>query len=305
MRRTGLMRVAHAGVGILACISTVSCHSGPSLAAMLADVQNMEVDSNPGRREALTAMLEERGIPFELESFQIEPNRFVPRTTGTNIVVTIGEGSSDIVIGAHYDAIWLGGGTLSRGAVDNAASAVILTRLAETLQDETLRHRVRIAFFDMEEIGLRGSRSYIESHDADEIEAAINLDVNGFGDTLFFGPDSVESNAPLFDLMAASCEDYTFACRRFAAYPDSDHLSFQRAGIPNISFSVLPSDETDELWTFLNGTPEQRAALGRVPAVLALIHTSEDTSEHIDPTGMAITYRAVLDLVRKLDRVEP
>ena len=38
-----------------------------------------------------------------------------------------------IVVGAHYDAARLADGTLSKGAVDNAASAVILVRLAETL----------------------------------------------------------------------------------------------------------------------------------------------------------------------------
>jgi len=31
-----------------------------------------------------------------------------------------------IVVGAHYDAVRLSDGTLSRGAVDNAASSVIL-----------------------------------------------------------------------------------------------------------------------------------------------------------------------------------
>jgi Zn-dependent M28 family amino/carboxypeptidase len=305
MPRTGFMRVVLSGLGILASIFVVSCEDAPSLESMLADVKKMEVDSNPGRREALMMMLDERGIRFELESFEVEETRRAPTTTGVNIVVTIGEGPSDIVIGAHFDAIRLRDGTLSRGAVDNAASAVILTRVAETLQSESLSHRIRIVFFDLEEIGLRGSQSYVEIHETDRIDAAINLDVNGYGDMLFFGPTSEERNTGLFELIAESCEDRAIGCRRFARYPNSDHLSFQRAGIPNVSFSILPADQAEELWIAENGTPEQRAALEGVPAVLALIHTPEDTSEHIDPAGMAITYRAVLDLVRKLDRLEP
>lgn len=304
MLRTGFGRVVLSGAAILSCIVTVSAQDTPSLEGMLADVQKMEVDSNPGRRDVLMAILEERGIPFELESFEVEETQRSPGTTGANIVVTIGEGPTDIVIGAHFDAIRLRDGTLSRGAVDNAASSIILTRLAETLQSESLSHRIRIVFFDLEELGLRGSQSFVQTHAGDQIDAAINMDVNGYGDTLFFGPTSVERNAALFELMAESCEEQAISCREFSRYPRSDFVSFQRAGIPNISFSILPADQVEELWIAQNGTPDQRVALEGVPAVLTLIHTAEDNSEHIDPAGMAITYRAVLDLVRKLDRLD-
>ena len=313
MLRAGFGRVVLSGVVILACTFTVSAQDGPSLEGMLADVQledmladveKMEVDSNPGRRDALIVMLEDRGIPFVLENFEVAATRRAPATTGANIVVTIGEGPSDIVIGAHFDAVRLRDGTLGRGAVDNAASSIILTRLAATLQSESLDHRIRIVFFDLEELGLLGSQSFVQTHAADPIDVAINMDVNGYGDTLFFGPASVDRNAVLFELMAESCEELEILCLEFGRYPRSDFLSFQRAGIPNISFSVLPADQAEELWIAENGTPDQIAALDGVPAVMALIHTAEDSSEHIDPAGMAITYRAVLDLVRKLDRLD-
>ena len=158
------------------------------LSTMLDDVRRVEVDSNVGRREALEAILSESGVAYELEPFTIEPRRNYPRTEGANLVITLGEGESDIVVGAHYDAVWLRDGTLSRGAVDNAASSVVLARLAETLKDDPLQHRIRIVLFDMEEIGLVGSAKYIEEHESDTIAAAVNFDVNGYGDTLMFGP---------------------------------------------------------------------------------------------------------------------
>src|SRR5687768_18082719 len=49
----------------------------------------MERDSNEGRFDALTGMLKERGLAFQVEPFTIEPHKREPRTQGRNIVVTI------------------------------------------------------------------------------------------------------------------------------------------------------------------------------------------------------------------------
>ena len=75
--------------------------------------------------------------------------------------MTIGTGTESIVVGAHYDAVRLPDGTLSRGAVDNAASSVILVRLAEALRTVDLPRQVKLIWFDMEELGLIGSRRYL------------------------------------------------------------------------------------------------------------------------------------------------
>ena len=205
------------------------------LSTMLDDVRRVEVDSNVGRREALEAILSESGVAYELEPFTIEPRRNYPRTEGANLVITLGEGESDIVVGAHYDAVWLRDGTLSRGAVDNAASSVVLARLAETLKDDPLQHRIRIVLFDMEEIGLVGSAKYIEEHESDTIAAAVNFDVNGYGDTLMFGPAAGGGNADVYQLFKETCVEEQLDCQEFDQYPPSDNLSFQAAGIPNIS----------------------------------------------------------------------
>ena len=199
----------------------------PALEPMLRDVERMEVGTNAERREVLMEMLSERGIEFELEAFNIEPRVNYPRRVGANIVVTLGDGPADIVIGAHFDAVWLMGGTLGRGAVDNAASAIVLTRLASTLGAETLRHRIRIVFFDMEEIGLVGSRNYVSRHGSEEIAAAINLDVNGYGDTLIFGPTAAEGNTALPESMREVCREHDFQCMEYPRFPNSDYLSFQ------------------------------------------------------------------------------
>ena len=271
------------------------------LSTMLDDVRKVEVDSNVGRREALEAILSESGVAYELEPFTIEPRENYPRTEGANLVITLGEGESDIIVGAHYDAVWLRDGTLSRGAVDNAASSVVLARLAETLKDDPIQHRIRIVLFDMEEIGLVGSAKYIEDHESDTIAAAVNLDVNGYGDTLMFGPAAGGGNADVYQLFKETCVEEQLDCQEFDQYPPSDNLSFQAAGIPNISIGVLPAAEAHQMWLFMNSDTEGIFPDGFTPNVLATIHTPNDTSDSVESAAMELSYRAALGLVRKLD----
>ena len=120
-------------------------------------------------------MLRERNIAFAVEPFTIDkPVGREPRIEARNIVVTLGEAATTIVIGSHYDAARLSDGSLSRGAVDNAASSVILVRLAEMLRTERLPLRVRVVWFDTEELGLIGSQRYVERHAADRTVAMLN-----------------------------------------------------------------------------------------------------------------------------------
>lgn len=305
MHRTGIpastLRLTVAALGLLGQPPAMA-QDAAFLEAMRDDVVRLELDSNEARGEALQGMLRRLGIAFTLETFEIPPQPNMPQSVGTNIVVTLGDGQRDIVVGGHYDAVRLDDGRLSRGAVDNAASAVILTRLAAALATETLGHRVRIVFFDMEEIGLVGSRRYIEGHARDDIAAMINLDVNGYGDTVFYGPVARQENGPLPRAMESGCRTARLACVAFARTPASDHLSFQSAGIPMLMIALLPAAEIEELDAMFNGSPEERQALGRMPAILRLIHSAEDTSARIDPPGMALSLAATLELVRALDR---
>ena len=294
------MRLTLAVLGMLG-LGAAPAQDAEFLQSMRDDVVSLELDSNVARGEALQGILARLGIEFTLETLGITPRPNVPQSVGTNIVVTLGDGARDIVVGGHYDAVMLGDGRLSRGAVDNAASAVILTRLAAALAEETLDHRVRIVFFDMEEIGLVGSRSYVEAHAGDDIAAMINLDVNGYGDTVFYGPVANQQGGDLPRAMESGCRVAMLRCMAFPQVPASDHLSFRRP-IPVLSISLLPAAEVEELATLFSASPEEQRAIGRTPAILRLIHTAEDTSAHIDPAGMALTLRATLELVRTLAR---
>ena len=126
--------------------------TAPQATALVEDARRLTAAAtNEARLDALTALLRSRGLAFTVEPFTIaKPVGREPRPEGRNVVLTIGEGPQDLVIGAHYDAVRLPDGSLSRGADDDAASSVMLIGLAETLRAEPLPIRIRVVWFDME-----------------------------------------------------------------------------------------------------------------------------------------------------------
>ena len=265
------------------------------------DLARFEQPSNEARFDALSGMLKARGIPFEVEPFTIEPRKTELRTEGRNVVITIRGREPEIVIGAHYDAVRMQDGTLSKGAVDNAASVLILVRLAETWQKTRPANQVRIVFFDMEELGLLGSARYAQDHRDRKTRAMVNLDVNAFGDTLIFGPRST-ANDVVFQAMRATCVEVVRACVEFPTMPPSDDLSFQKAGIPTLSIAAMPELQAHQVLLLVNGGKESGFPEGFRPEVLRTIHTAADTPSLAEPRAMAQAYRAVLSLIGRLDR---
>jgi hypothetical protein len=263
--------------------------------ALTADAVRLDRPSNAERLEALTGLLRERSIEFEIQPFENER-----KEKGQNVIVTIGSGAQDIVIGAHFDAVRLKDGSLSHGMVDNAAGAVVLTRVAEALRGRRLKHRIRMVFFDMEELGLLGSAHYVKSLDS-KVAAAVNVDIAGYGDTLIFGPGKGEGNAEVYGAMWRTCAEQRLACMEFPNFPQGDDRSFQAAKIPNLSLAIVPGLEAHQLWLMLNGGKESGLAEGFLPPTLKTIHTSGDTAEKLDAAAMTRISDAVVNLVMELD----
>jgi hypothetical protein len=274
--------------------------AAPLFANAVADVARMERDSNEARFDALTAMLKERGITFEVEPFTIEPNKREPRTQGRNIVVTIAGRTPEIVVGAHYDAARLADGTLSKGAVDNAASAMILVRLADALSKARPKTQIRIVFFDMEELGLFGSAQFVRSHGDRPVRVMVNLDVNASGDTTIYGPRHA-ANEPVMRSLRLVCATIASACVEFPRMPPSDDISFQKGGIPAVSIATMPQLHAHQLWMQVNGGRNAGLAPGFVAEILRSIHTPADTSGLVAPEAMTQAYRVVLGLIRALE----
>ncbi len=281
---------------------TAILQNAPAPPGLLEDVRNVSsATTNEARFDAIASLLKGRGLAFTIEPFTIDkPRGREPRTEGRNIVVTLGQGRGDIVIGAHYDAVRLPDGTLSRGAVDNAASSVLLVRLAESLRAEKLPVRIRIAWFDMEELGLLGSAQYVKEHAADRILSMLNFDVNGYGDTVLYGPSQRTENAALRRTLVETCAAEDIACVAFAQMPPGDDRSFVAAGIPTVSLAILPGVEAHQLWLMMNAGANAGLAPGTTPAVLRTLHTPDDTVEKINADSLSRMLRFALSLVRRV-----
>jgi hypothetical protein len=273
------------------------------LGDLVADVRTLEQSSNAARLEAIQKLLGARGLAFTPHAFPNSQRTRDPRDEGRNLVVDLpGSGGRDIIVGAHFDAAPLGGGQHSRGMVDNGAGVVVLTRVAESLRRQRLRHRIRIVFFDMEENGLTGSKAFAGTLDRSRVTAMVNVDIAGYGDTILAGPATAVGSEPLHLALGRVCAARGYSCVKFSAFPTGDDRSFTAAGIPSISMGILPALEAHQIWLLLNGGKESGLAGGFAPPILRTIHTSEDTADKLSPAAMTLLYNAVLGLVLEIDR---
>lgn len=277
--------------------------SQPSGADIKATAVRLLQPSNAARLEQLQLILRERSLAFETQTVPHPSPRHDNRTEGQNIVVSVGAARSGptIVVGAHFDAATLEDGRLSGGMVDNASSVAVLVHLAAALEFAPPRHAVHFVFFDMEEEGLVGSRHFTQSASRGGVTAMINVDTLQGGDALIYGPAAGVEHERLNREMRAVCVTADFGCVEFAAFPPSDDVSFRKAGVPNISLAVLPRTEAHQLWLMLSGGAQPGLEPGFVPGVLRTIHTPADQPDKLDPETLAIAYRALADLLRRLD----
>jgi hypothetical protein len=274
-----------------------------TLPDLISDARSLEQPSNAARVDAVQALLRKRGVAFSLQPVPNSARQRDPREQGQNVIVDLpGQAGPEIIVGAHLDAVPLGGGGHSRGVVDNGAGVVVLSRAAETLRSQRLRHRVRIVFFDLEENGLQGSRHFAASVDRASVRAMINVDIAGYGDTILSGA-SGPATAPLRAALARVCTARELACVAYPFLPTSDDRSFQAAGIPAISLAVLPALEAHQVYLLLHGGKESGLTQGFAPPILRTIHTAEDTADKLTPAGMTLIYNAVVGLVLELDRM--
>ncbi len=91
----------------------------------------------------IRTFLDKQEIPFELQGYDHEGNRF------NNIVVTLEGGprrKETIIIGAHYDTAF---GT--PGADDNASAVAVLLELCRALKEYRPERTLRLIFFVLEE----------------------------------------------------------------------------------------------------------------------------------------------------------
>jgi Zn-dependent M28 family amino/carboxypeptidase len=144
-----------------------------------------------------------------------------------------------IVVGAHYDHLgWPSrGGRLRLGADDNASGTAAVLELARRLARNPAPATVLLAHFDAEELGLLGSRAFVDTSPVplDSIALMVNLDMVGrlAGDRLIAEVASADHLRPLVDSLA-SVGGFALRFSRLIA-GRSDHSSFSSENIPSLA----------------------------------------------------------------------
>jgi Zn-dependent M28 family amino/carboxypeptidase len=152
------------------------------------------------------------------------------RTTNVIAQTPGGDSENTVMVGAHLDSVPEGPGINDNGS----GSATVLEMALQLARlDAEPRNKVRFAFWGAEEVGLVGSRHYVEGLEDEEVEdisAYLNLDMTGspnFITSVYEGPDEVE------DVLGSYFEARDVEVETNSALDGrSDHGPFQDEGIP-------------------------------------------------------------------------
>lgn len=240
----GIFQGALAGESEFPVIS-ISDVDGEAITELLADS-----DSEAQAKASITLTLEER------------PSQNV-------IAEKQGAGEFVVVLGGHYDSI-----PGVSGANDNASGTAVLLTIAQMLADIDLPFTLRIIPFGSEELGLLGSRFYVDSLTEQELantKAMLNFDALGTGSgvSIFGAPD-------LTEMMAGAGKEIgiDIAVTRGLSGGTSDYASFENVGVPHLMFfGDDPTRIHSELDTLEFVQPEMLG--GAVASTLALLQSPE------------------------------
>lgn len=252
-----------------------------------------EATGDEGRREALVVALRARGLNVEDRPF-VDPQA----RRGVNLEVTVpGAATRALLVGAHYDRV-----ANSRGVVDNAVSCAVLVELLAALSTRPLRQvNVVGVFFDLEEVGLQGSRAWFDDRrrTAGRLpDYAVNVDIFGYGDTFY--ATASEPAGPLATALSASVVTSGVGVRMVppAQYPPSDHGTMIQAGVETVGVALIDGAEVDRVLALLTPGATKPPA---PPRILTIIHTPADTEAAVDMSDVTRGRLALEAYIRSFD----
>ena len=230
---------------------------------LLQNLKSLSSDAFEGRRTGTNGAIKSRKyIVNQFHSFGVLPLgktfeqffSFVNQRKeykGVNILGLI-KGTENpkkyIVISAHYDHEGIKKGQIYNGADDNASGLCALFSFAEYFKTNPPRHSVILAAFDAEELGLQGSKYYVNNSiiPLRSIHLNLNMDMIGRSDanelyivgsrynkSLDHAISNLKTVKNIKLLVGHDGED-----RKENWTYSSDHASFYKTDIPFLYFGV-------------------------------------------------------------------
>ena len=185
-----------------------------------------------------------------------------------------------VVVGAHFDHLASVGKRNFPGADDNASGVAVLLEVAAQLVKQQAPRTVEIVFFDGEEAGRLGSRSYVSQQVPSAVLAMVNLDTVGrTGDRPLLVLDG--DSAPQWVHIVRGVGFSTGVQATLAPQGGgaSDQQSFLDVGIPAIQLFSGPNAD---------------------------YHQATDTADKVEPTSLVAAAVMTREIVGYLcERAEP
>lgn len=145
-----------------------------------------------------------------------------------NVVATDGDVEGcRVLLGGHYDSVLAG-----PGANDNASGTSVALELARHYR----RPGLCFVAFGAEEIGLFGSRAFVNDHQLNELDRVLNIDMAGKIDRALIVGDAFLAQE-IMDALAEAGGGFPIRPGDFGPFASSDHASFERAGIPAVTIN--------------------------------------------------------------------
>ncbi len=188
--------------------------------------------------------------------FYIKENSYRSQLVADNVLGLIESRSNPeeyILLSAHLDHLGVWQGELYPGANDNASGVAAILEIARilSLQKASLPYSVIVAFWSGEEMGLLGSRYFVNNPPVDlsKIKLVINLDSIGVGkDKEFILWCEQEAEAIERLIEKWTHEDGIIITKENSGGHSSDHKPLGQKGIPAVT--LLAKD-----WLVDNHTP--------------------------------------------------
>ena len=244
-------------------IGVVIYNQGPELfrGNLSRDVAMPVVGISRYDGEEILRLLEASEVTVTLEVVMNE-------RSSQNVVATLNADKDFVVVlGAHYDTV-----PQSPGANDNGSGIAVVMAVAQELADKDLPFELRVIAFGSEELGLLGSRHYVDTllqNEPGKIVVMLNFDALGAGFLQLLGNDYLVARA----MEMAEDLDINVVVGRMPIGASSDHTSFQEMGIPVI---------------FLSGSD------------ISLIHSPDDRIEFVDPHRLGEAAKLGLGIIEYL-----
>ena len=268
---------------------------------MLLDiVKQLEYKYDLERLNTLKDILKNKKIKFTEQKYNYLAFQ------GTNLIVDCGnlKSKKHIILSAHIDVV-----SGSPGANDDASAIAILIDVIEKLKRLKLKNKVRICFFDDEEIGRFGSISYIKKYGTKDLLAVYHLELCGFGDSIGLWPITKKNeNSYALKTIESVLKEKNIYFEKVGKLPVfwGDQDSFINRGFRHaLRITAAPKEDKEAIKKFVKSSVFKIIFdfyTGRLPKMFQLYHSSEDKSEYLSENALKMVSDVLVDVVLKLER---